>query len=133
MVEITIDAPRSTDIETLSKWISNTGDVALISDLQSNVLTTDELERWLEACVVSTIVRAGKHPIGFATLSTEEAPLPSGTAEICHVIVDPQWRHQFNGSHLVLDLQCRARTMGFINVAENGFLPIFPIFNVPKR
>ena len=27
----------------------------------------------------------------------------------------------------------RGFQLGFINIAENGFLPVFPIFNFPKR
>ena len=113
MAEIKIETPSSGDIETISRWISESGDLTQISSLRSDVLSTEELERWLDASVTSAVIRADSYPIAFATVSVKEAPLPREVAEICHIIIHPKWRREYNGSHLVLDLTLRAREKGF--------------------
>lgn len=117
MAEIKIEAPNSGDVEIVSRWISESGDLALISSLDSDGLSTKMLELWFDASVTSAVVRTDGHPIAFGTVSVEEAPLPSRTAEICHLIVHPKWRRRYNGSHLVLELALKAREMGFSTVA----------------
>lgn len=66
--------------------------------------------RSADAVRVST---ADDQPVAFATLSRNEADLPPGSVELCHLIVRPDMRRQYRGSHLVLALTHAARQLGY--------------------
>lgn len=116
MADLNIEVPAAGDLSAISTWISDSGEVALISDLPPGELPIETLSHWLDTSVSAAAVRVDGALIAFATVSIEEAHLPEGTAEICHLIVHPKWRRRYNGSHIVLELALRARELGFSSV-----------------
>jgi RimJ/RimL family protein N-acetyltransferase len=100
------------EIDAISRWITDSGELHLISDARG-ALTHDGLRQWIADSITTLVVRAGNEPIAIGTLSVKEAPVPSGAVEFCHVIVRPEWRRRYHGSHMVLALTDLARGCGF--------------------
>ncbi|MBL9184070.1 MAG: GNAT family N-acetyltransferase [Verrucomicrobiaceae bacterium] len=93
-----------------------TNEVPLISGKKDTQLAPEELARWVATSVFAVVVCVGELPIGFGSLSISEAPLVNGDVEICHLIVHPNWRRQYKGSSLVLELTRIAKSKGFKRV-----------------
>lgn len=102
--------------EQLSAWISTTEELPLISGNEGTHLAPAEFAKWVATSVFAVVVFVGEMPIGFGSLSTSEAPLSTGDVEICHLIVHPDWRRQYKGSSLVLELTRIAKSNGFRRV-----------------
>jgi ribosomal protein S18 acetylase RimI-like enzyme len=101
------------DIESLARWISESGEAPTISALETCEVRPSDVAGWLKSSLEGFIIRVNEEPVALGTLSTSEAPLPAGTVEVCHVIVRPDWRRRFKGTQLVTELMARARGLGF--------------------
>lgn len=100
------------DIDALATWITDTGELPLISGEASPLLRPVILESWHHGSLKTQVVRVARRPVGLGMLSQTEATLPPVTAEVCHLIIAPEWRQQYKGSQLVLTLMAEAQRLG---------------------
>lgn len=101
------------DLEALAGWIHSSGDEVLIEDAGALPVSPNSLARWAATGLETRAIELGDEVVAFGTLSTSEAVLPTGTTEVCHLIVRPDVRRQYLGSRLVMELMYAARFLGF--------------------
>ncbi len=115
MPAIRAEPMNPTEIPALCAWIASTNEIQQISGL-TRPPTPRDLRQWCDDSVVALQIMAGSESIAMGTLSTHEVSMPTGCAEVCHVIVKPSWRRRYNASRLVLTLMDVARQEGFRRV-----------------
>lgn len=105
------------EIQSLSRWITKTGELEKISGELGTVLRANILEAWLDESIVNCFLQTehGKI-IGMATLSVKEADLPDGYVEVCHCIIHPSHRRIYNGLNIVSSLMREAKIRGYQGV-----------------
>lgn len=114
---------------TVAQWITQTGELNLISSEKSSVLSVDVLYDWFANSIASVVLCVNNLPIGMATLSKSEISfLPSDTVECCHLVVHPQWRRLYYGSLIVSFLLSIAKKQGFKKVVGR----VVPVNSVAK-
>jgi hypothetical protein len=106
----------SNQLQFLSQWITESGELPLISGNKQLYLSENELLSWIATSFQCSIVVFENEIIGFATLSNVEAEIPSNSLEICHCIIHPKYRRKYNGSALVTLLTANAKQNGFKKV-----------------
>lgn len=91
------------DTSQICRWVKTRDALQLVSGDSADCLTPEILAGWVanaRMCLVVSRLPANE-PVGFCTLSSLEVPnLPAEYIELCHLVVDPQWRYSFIGSRL---------------------------------
>lgn len=101
----------------VAQWITQTGELNLISSEKSSVLSVDVLHGWFANSIAGVVLCIGDLPIGVATLCKSEISfLPPDTAECCHLVVHPQWRRLYYGTSIVCLLLSIAKKQGYKRV-----------------
>ncbi len=103
-------------IKDVANWITQSGELRMISGLSCPRLSEDELEQWFQSALQAVVVVTDRKVIGIATLSRSEVDLPTASIEICHCIVHPYFRRVYNGSTLVTVLSAYAKRLGYKTV-----------------
>jgi ribosomal protein S18 acetylase RimI-like enzyme len=104
------------DTREICSWVTTREALQLVSGNTADYLTPIILEQWAsDACkclVVSDQVT--DRAVGFCTLSNNELPnLPENYIELCHLIVNPQYRYLFIASRLCRTAKTVASDFGF--------------------
>lgn len=107
---------KEKDMESLCEWIQSSGELHLISGNTSGVLTIEELHSWVNSSLQLVKIQLDEKIIGLATLSRAEAELPSGYIEICHLIINPNFRRLYYGTTIVSYLTSFAKKEGYKKV-----------------
>lgn len=89
---------RPEDAELVCQWANEGDELELIASEAEDRLVPGIIDRWIAASTRTFVLELKGQPVAFATASTKEAPLPSGTVEICHLIVSPEHRRRYHGS-----------------------------------
>jgi GNAT superfamily N-acetyltransferase len=114
----------------LSEWISATNDQAAIASEPDLPIRPCVIHRWMEHSNSFCIAMDGCNPVGFVTATESESNLPSGTIELCHLIVKPSQRRAGIATQLIstqLDHLGRAgfqRVIGRIVANNNGSISL---------
>ena len=109
-------ALQRSDKDIICSWVQSRKALQRISGNIGDRLTPDILATWIEMAEESIVVVTDDldAPAGFCTLSLLEAPhLPESHLEICHLIVDPCFRHLLVGSRLCTAAKIAASTAGY--------------------
>jgi len=88
----------SGDATTLCSWVNEMGELFLVASETEERLTPAIVRRWVATAAQSFVFELGGKLVAFATASINEASLPAGTVEMCHLIVSPQLRRKYHGS-----------------------------------
>ncbi|MBK8564449.1 MAG: GNAT family N-acetyltransferase [Saprospiraceae bacterium] len=104
------------DFDHVAKWITNSGELPLISSAKECFLAPNEIMTWLNDAFEYAVVSFGDEIVGIATLTTKEADIPNDSIEICHCIVQPIYRRLYNGSKIILELTACAKKAGYRKV-----------------
>ena len=108
--------PSHKGLEYLVEWITQTGELPLISGFKRKELDLINLKEWLDTALHFTITSFNNNIIGLSTLSTQEAELPHDTIEVCHTIVKPEFRRLYNGATMILKSSSLAKQEGYKRV-----------------
>lgn len=100
----------------VANWITESGELPLISGSTGKELLPDELKFWFESAIQGIIVEHEGKIIGIATLTRAEAPIPQDAVELCHCIVHPNYRRLYNGSSMIILLSAFAKQNGYRKV-----------------
>lgn len=103
----------SEDLPFVASWITETGELPIISGFKKNILTSNELSEWFDSSAYNIIIKNQGKIVALATLSLSEASLPADCIEVCHTIVAPQYRRLYNGADMILHLSSIAKQMGY--------------------
>jgi ribosomal protein S18 acetylase RimI-like enzyme len=95
---------QEADIQHLFGWLSDSGEISLISDSGDENFKPETIKEWAKKAEQSFLGAIDGRPIAFGTLSKQEAILPHDCIEICHLIVHPKFRRQYYGTALVDNL-----------------------------
>lgn len=113
------------DASSICQWIKETTqqELSYISKEAPGRLSAELLNQWAEAPSGGYVLikknlqqEHGFDLIGFATLSRTEANLPEGHIEICHLIINPDFRQQYWGTRFVRYLTEAAFSRGYVSV-----------------
>ena len=113
---ITIREIMPCDKEILLSWVRSRSAMKLVSSDKSDCLTIEILDTWLIHSKHNFLAydTVNHRPVGFCTLSTEEnAQIPTGYIELCHLIVDPRKMYFFVGALLCKDAKRVSSQMGY--------------------
>jgi ribosomal protein S18 acetylase RimI-like enzyme len=103
----------STDQFYICSWVESSEALLQVSGDSADSLTPSILYKWIGKAKVSLVVTKEPmdEPIGFCTLSRLEVDyMPDSYIEICHLIIDPQYRYMFIGPRLVqgaISISCK--------------------------
>jgi len=101
----------------VAQWVTQTGELNLISSEKSSVLSVDVLHGWFTNSIAGVVLCIGDIPIGVATLCKSEINLlPPDTVECCHLVVHPKWRKLYNGTLIINFLLSIAKKLGYKRV-----------------
>lgn len=92
------------DTYTICSWVTNAAQLEMVSEDDGECLTPQILRSWLARSMASFVLidGAGNEPVGFCTLSRCEAVgLAPDYVEMCHVVVNPQYKYAFVASRLL--------------------------------
>lgn len=105
------------DLEPIASWITESGELELISGEKGKVLKSELLAEWLTTSITNVIsYDNAENVIGLTTLSTAEMDLPVGYVELCHCIIKPNNRREYNASCLLVALIREAKKRGYTHV-----------------
>lgn len=106
----------SEDLPFVASWITETGELPIISGFKKNILSSNELNEWFDSAAHNIVIKHQGKIIGLATLSLSEATLPADSIEVCHTIVAPKYRRLYNGADMILHLCSIAKQIGYKKV-----------------
>jgi ribosomal protein S18 acetylase RimI-like enzyme len=115
-------------LRTLCDWISQTGELGLISGESGSVLQISVIEKWIEEALAAFVVFQKALPIAFGAVSQRQAPLPANAVEIVHTIVHPYFRRRGVGTELTRVRMKAAADKGY----ERAFFRVLPT-NFPRQ
>lgn len=98
------------------EWISESGELMLISGCTDTVLKQEDLKQWFDSSYSYVLIQDEDKIIGIATLSSAEVGLPENVLEICHLIIHPMYRRHYNGSKIVIELMSKAKKDGIVKL-----------------
>jgi hypothetical protein len=107
---------RESDADDVCSWVRTRAALTLVSGDSGECLTLSILARWIADAQVSLVVERELDgvPLGFCTFSDGELPsLPPEYVEMCHLIINPEFRNLFIGSRLCVRGKSLARSLGF--------------------
>ncbi|MBI2985066.1 MAG: GNAT family N-acetyltransferase [Candidatus Kerfeldbacteria bacterium] len=130
-----------TDVPRICSWVPNAEELQRISTNFGSQLTPEILRQWADDAVRTFVLRDRGTPVGFATMSTKEWPLPPDTVEGCHLIIDPSRRRRSAATFLINEMAQSALThyrtfVGRVvpsNVTSQHFLTKLGWFEITNR
>lgn len=108
--------PNRCDAEVMARSISASGEAPLISSEHASEISPEIVEGWWRLAEIALVVRVNGETVAMGTLSIREAQLAAETVELCHLFVVPEYRRQYNGSHLVQEIMWIVRRSRFKRV-----------------
>lgn len=107
---------RGADTNRVCSWVTTKEQLQMVSGDLATCLTPVILGKWVTSAVTTLVVceRATGTPVGFCTLTLSEiSNPPNGHIELCHLIIDPKFRHDFVGPRIIAEARHKARSLGF--------------------
>jgi RimJ/RimL family protein N-acetyltransferase len=86
------------DYEEICQWVNERAELSLIGSERDPTLTPPVLHSWVESATCALVFELRDIPIAFGAGSAREWPLPHGTVEVCHFILQPRLRRHYHGS-----------------------------------
>lgn len=104
------------DTYRICSWITNRSELQMVSGDDGDCLTPRILRSWLAQATASLVLidEVVNQPVGFCTISRGEiAGLPPDYIEMCHLLVNPEYKYAFVTSRLLDAAKNLARGLGY--------------------
>ena len=104
---------ESSHMGEICSWVKDQETLQLISGDKADQLTPEILAGWITSAVGGYSLIYRGELVGFATISYNEWTFPEKNCEICHLIINPEFRRMGFGTMLVHALA--------LEISRNGF------------
>lgn len=91
----TIGPLQESHTGTVCSWATTREELRMIASEPEDRLTPELIAAWSQRSIESLVFLRAGLPVGFCTLSTDEAPHRMGAVEMCHLVIAPEWRRRY--------------------------------------